>query len=306
MRPGASRLVLFLAGVLLMTLPAPAVFGQPESALGAGSGRVTSETPARAPTGGVDPEAIAELVTQGRALGMSESHLSALTGRIIRLAREGLPFEPVLDRVRQGMVKNVGAERIDEVCARLELRLRESAELVDRAFPEAAAWQGSAHDPPGCGRLALIDQTAFALEKGVPSPTLAALFATLKASPGPRPEETCAMQSPVVALTSLAVQGMPAEQGFEFVTGAYRHGVRSKNLEELARAIARAGADEETLRFVRDRLRGGAPPGDIIRHLRERWRHRDGMQRRPRDDTRPPDDPGRRRRGRGNGTGGRP
>jgi hypothetical protein len=122
------------------------------------------------------------------------------------------------------------------------------------------------------------------------------------------------MNAPVMTVTSLTADGIPTSESVQFVKDVWRMGVRGGDLEGLAVAL-NAGGNPEVLTWVRESLRDGIPPGQVIHELRQGDRRHgpppgniDGPRRRPgnRDGSGPPVDPGRRGRGRGDGGRGRP
>lgn len=287
---------------------------------------------------GPHADAIEALRAEALAAGLSEVQARILSDRIARLAMGRLPWRPVLDRTHQGLAKGATFERIESVCASLEARLRSGAALVDDAvaaldLPRPGAME-SPFDKPrpaaDAGRLALIDHTTFALEKGVESAALTTMFQTLGADlPGGAAvpaEPLMALTAPVVALTTLSAEGIPAPRGVEVVTAAWKNGMRGGQMEELGFGLAlalRSGRPpEDVMKQVIDLCRRGVAPekilGDFPRPaLRGRgapgpggppaWLPgRPGKTERPgmRPGERPPDDPGKRGRpGRRGGSG---
>ncbi len=279
----------------------------------------------RARERGINPDDLVRLCDEARRRGLTDADGLALADAVLRMAEENLPHRPVYDRILQGLAKNVPPDRINAVVLGMERKLRVGAALVDGSLAEATSLRTAGPADAGArSRLSLIDQTTFAIEKGVPETSIAAVFAELKVSSATPADVLHALQSPVVALTSLASEGVPPEQGLRLVTQAFRDGWRGQNLEMLAMAVAHAppGDRDRVARYVREQLRQGKPPEEILRDMRRRARdgdrrheefrdrRRDGRQA-PGGDARPPDDPGRRRgngdrNGTGSGTGGHP
>jgi hypothetical protein len=310
-----------VAAIMLLLVTGPTAWSQPLST-STTELDILGEILARSKDAGIPEAELEDFIMRGRTAGLTDEQISVLSLQILRMADEGLPYRPLLDRARQGLAKGAAFERMERVCSVLERRLRDGAELVDASFPET----GSAplhEDPVFAHRLELIDHTAFALEKGVPPATLASVFSGLTGEAVPRTEAIASMSGAVVALTSLTSEGVPPEKGLGFVMEAFQRGVHGPNLKELGLAVGHAlgaeGSNGEFLKQILRRLEQGTPPGQIIQDLQKRrmaWlrgkqpfpnrdgiRGRSGGRRGQRNG--PPDDPGRRGRrdGRSGGTG---
>lgn len=303
---------LLLAGVLL-ALPVRAL-AQPPAASPELAGAL-----AEARTAGVPAEPLDDLLTRGAEAGFTDVQLATLVRTLATLSADELPAGPVLDRVFQGTAKGVAPDRIVTAAVRSGERIRQAGRIVDGVLPGNAP--GLAKEP---ARRRLIDQSAFALDRGV---TEEALRQTLTGfSDGATPVERWrSAQAPVMAVTSLTAEGVSGPEGLEVVREAWQAGLRGRALEELGLGMAAAihgGQNSEAVRRrVVEALRRGIPPGQIIRQLRPSGPPaRDGLGTPPgarprlgdergrgpgRDGGAPPDDPGRRgRRGGGQGNGG--
>lgn len=215
---------------------------------------------ARARAAGVAADAAENLRTEALSAGLSPAQVQALGERVARVAEQRLPWQPVLDRARQGLAKGAPFERIDAVCAGLEARLHEGAALVDKAFP------GTDVKRPIGGRSELIDHTTFALEKGVQPTALTSMFTTLDGAPTPASAAATVTvyTAPVVALTSLSAEGVPAGDGVALVTQAWQSGVRDGDLENLGLTLSQA-------------LRNGQP-ASLVNDTCDRFRRREAVQ----------------------------
>jgi hypothetical protein len=265
-----SRLTWVLLFMLVAALAADRVFGQPAPGFVAGPDPLRDRLAGRAHAAGIDPGAMGDMVLRGRVAGLSDEQLLLLGNRVIQIAEQGLPCLPVLNRVCQGFAKGAPFERIEAVCERIEGRLHEGAGLVDRAFPEMTVKPGGASTGPVSGaRLGLIDQTAFALEKGVPPASIETIFSDFRGA-GQPPAQARAVGSPLIAVTSLVSEGVPPGTCLEFVTEACRRGVCGPVLTDLSLAMARSirsGGREEILQQVMNGLRQRVAPAEIIRRL---------------------------------------
>ena len=327
-RPTHRDLLRVLVLVVCLTpLPVRLVQAQPNAATTAVSGGDVSRMMKTAEAAGVPAPELDDLVTRGRAAGLSEVQLGRFVSTLTGLADEGLPLKPMFDRMRQGLVKKAPPERIDLAVTKLDRRLRESGRLVDGAFPAVAAATpaadpGKERDRPAMeARRGLIDQAAFALDQGVPAAALSTTFAELTDGPS-RADRMISARAPTLALTSLTLGGLAPDQGLAMVRDFHAAGARGPAMEDLGFGVAEAirhGADPAAIhQAIRDGIAHGVPPGQLLRGIRDRGRSGDappgpppghGLDRPGRDGRGgpppPPEDPGRRGRrgGRGNGTG---
>jgi hypothetical protein len=317
----------FLLAVLLTPLPVRLVQAQPNAATTADSGGDVRRMLERARTAGVPGPDLDDLMLRGREAGLTDAQLGRFVTTLAGLAEDGLPLKPMLDRMRQGLVKKAPPERIDFAVTKLDRRLRESGRLVDEAFPgvpvvTAATPAPDRQRPAIEARRRLIDQAAFALDQGVPPAALRTSITEFTEGATPA-DRLVSARAPMLALTSLTIEGMAPEAGLAMVRDFHAAGARGPAMEDLGFGVAQAvkhGADPNAIHAeIRDAISRGIPPGQILKGIRDRAR-RDGppgghppghgLDRPDRGGhggpPPPPDDPGRRGRrgnGRGHGTG---
>lgn len=329
-RPQRTHTSLFraiLLAVLLLPMTGRLAAGQTGSASSPASGADLATLTDQARAAGVPVVELNDLLVRGRTSGLSEDQLGRFVGTLTGLAQDGLPLKPMFDRMRQGLVKKAPPERIDFAITKLDRRLRESGQLVDAAFPDVNAGHSpmglTADSPPTRvfeARRRLIDQTAFALDQGVPAAALTTTLTEFRVGATPF-ERLTSTRAPLLALTSLTAEGLPPDQGLAFVRELHAGGARGPAMEDLGFGVAQAikhGADPMKMRKeIKSALDRGVPPGQILRDIHERGRdgHPTGPPpgmdppggRRDHGGPPPPDDPGRRGRrgsGGGGGTGG--
>ena len=63
--------------------------------------------------------------------------------RVLGMAREGLPHEPVMQKLREGRRKGAGDEALERVCARMAEQVRAAQRVMERARQDGVA-QGDA------------------------------------------------------------------------------------------------------------------------------------------------------------------
>jgi hypothetical protein len=218
----------------------------------------------RAVAGGTDPTLLADVILRAREHGATPEEIASLVRRAASLAGEQLPSHPVLDRYLQGTAKEIPFARINAVADDLELRLRESAALLDETYPRGEV------EIARETRFALIDHCAYALGVGTPADQVRAAIA-LAAHDELPPGDA---RAPVLAMGCLVGGGLGADRSFEVVREAWRHGYRGGDLEHLGQGLGglgRPGAapDARLIDEVIARIRSGHEHGVLFRFLEE-------------------------------------
>jgi hypothetical protein len=259
---------LALAAALLVVARAPAAPAESPSAdlvaaidlLASGlrpdaTGTVRSDAE-RAVAGGTDPALLADVIIRAHEGGLAPDEIATAIHRAASLAGEELPTHPVLDRYLQGIAKQIPFARIDAVVGGLEVRLRESAAILDETYPRGEA------EIARQTRFALIDHCAYALGVGTPADRVRAAI-SLAAGDGLPPGDA---RAPVLAMGCLMGGGLGADRSFEVVQEAWRHGYRGVDLEHLGQGLGGLGRP------------GGAPDprliDEVIAHIRSGHEHR--------------------------------
>ncbi|TPW14832.1 MAG: hypothetical protein FD129_1008, partial [bacterium] len=266
-RRGAIPPILLLLAALVISLPGRMASGQTVSEASPASGADIGALTARARAAGVMIDDLDELLVRGREAGLSDEQLGRFVDTLTGLSQDGLPLKPMLDRMRQGLVKKASPERIDFAMTKLDRRLRESGRLVDVAFP------GQLPVSAGEARRHLIDQASFALDQGVPPAALSTTLTEFRSGTTPV-EQLMSTRAPLLTLTSLTAEGLPPDQGLTFVRELHAGGARGPVMEEIGFSVAQAikhGADPMRLREeIKNALNHGVPPGQVLLNLRDR------------------------------------
>jgi len=208
------------------------------------------------------PDLRGELIRRAAEKGLTREQTEAILTRADRLASNGLPVRPVLDRYLQGLAKGVELPRIEAVVDQLETTLRNSAGCVDQVFPPAPRQPGSAE------RLTLIEHGAYALAAGVPTDDLTATMRLGEQGNG----GPSASVAPVLAMGCLVGGGAEAAASLQLVQTAWVHGYRGADLEKLGRDLGALGRDghgpsPELMQRVMGMIRDGAEHERLFRDL---------------------------------------
>lgn len=118
---------------------------------------------------GMSPDDVAALMRKGIAGPTDARTLERYLALCIEAEQQGLPAQPVLNKILQGMAKGVPSERIITVAAKVKRTMEAAAGIVESA--EQRGLQGSTSGK----RKKAIETVSFALETGLPAGELTAL-----------------------------------------------------------------------------------------------------------------------------------
>ena len=118
---------------------------------------------------GMSPDDVATLMRKGIAGPTDARTLERYLALCIEAEQQGLPAQPVLNKILQGMAKGVPSERIITVAAKVKRTMEAAAGIVESA--EQRGLQGSTSGK----RKKAIETVSFALETGLPAGELTAL-----------------------------------------------------------------------------------------------------------------------------------
>jgi len=169
---------------------------------------------------GADPDRLAATLKRLREKGRPVEDADTLFIRAERLANAGLPIDPVLDRILQGLARGVAYERVRSVADSLEARLGRAARLVEHAYPAPEM------EAPPQDRQELVAECASVLGQGVGEGDLREVLLLPNELASPLAEAV----SPVVTLGFLASAGLPADLSARFVEAAWNEGYRGEKL----------------------------------------------------------------------------
>ncbi|HAK59418.1 MAG TPA: hypothetical protein DCO77_03405 [Nitrospiraceae bacterium] len=118
---------------------------------------------------GMSPDDVAAMVRKGIAGPTDARTLGRYLALCIEAEQQGLPVQPVLNKILQGMAKGVPSERIITVAVKVKRTMEAAAGIVESA--EQRGLQGSTSKE----RKKAIETISFALETGLPAGELSAL-----------------------------------------------------------------------------------------------------------------------------------
>lgn len=191
---------------------------------------------------GVPPDDLEIIVTRGLARGVNAATLGHFLETSARVAQEGLPVRPVLDRIEQGLSKGVPPERIDAAVRRLADGLASARPLVDGLLRNGLpAGSAGAHD-------AALESIARADEQSLPAGMMQALGETVREQGGSLDQ----FERAVRTLSFLAGSGMSAEAAGRIARTCVERNFTERDYGRLERTVS-------------DMVRQGRGLDDIVR-----------------------------------------
>ena len=150
---------------------------------------------------GMSPDDVAALVRKGIAGPTDARTVDRYLALCIEAEQQGLPAQPVLNKILQGMAKGVPSGRIIAVAVQVKRTMEAAAGIVESA--EQRGLQGSTSRK----RRKAIEAVSFALEAGLPSGELSALSHKAVDNGLPLARFTRVVES----MSNLKAAGMPTD-----------------------------------------------------------------------------------------------
>ncbi len=211
----------------------------------AGSGDPVAGAAHRALAAGVDPALLTEITQRAGLSNLPAAGVAREFQHAEQLAAANLPVAPVLGRYLKGMAMGYPLDRIEAVARDLEYRLAEAAVRVDAVLPAPST------DAARAARLAAIHDAEFARKAGVADDILdrSLVLAVNERDP------LEAARAPLYVVGVLAASGLDARQSLDFVSTAWNHGYRGRDLERLGSQVGTIMADGDGESVVRNVMR---------------------------------------------------
>ena len=196
-------------------------------------------------------------------MGASSQDVAALSERIETADKEGLPTEPLRNKIREGLAKRVEAEEIGTVLGEMTNALRVASAVVLQAFPDSV---GPEHD-------AAVILVAEAIGTGVPESGVRA-FAEELEQPGAPPLSPEIFASAVRGLSFLTEAGYAVADAEAVVAEAVRQGYVGVEILDLGREAGRRAGDDTFARpdlpALREAIAVGVRPDALFSDLPDR------------------------------------
>ncbi|WP_447977462.1 hypothetical protein [Candidatus Nitrospira bockiana] len=207
----------------------------------------------------ISPQDRGEIERLRTAHNRPAEDVEALLGQVTRAAERGLPDEPLLNKVKEGLAKGVEPKRIETVLRDMAARMETAQAVLDEL--------GRREGPADSGRRRAVEMLADAMARGMTADDARELVRQTREAKIRTSEEAFAAAAKGVAVMKEA--GVPFKDGASLQAEALKQGFRSADLLELAREIKRRGREIQdgtlSLTQVQDAVRRGERPERIFR-----------------------------------------
>ena len=210
---------------------------------------VLTITPAMAePLSVQDREAINRL---GFAQGLSANELDPLLEQVSKAGERGIPTDPLVNKVKEGLAKGIEPKRIDPVLRHMTSRLESAHEILEEAKASGMV-EGN--------RQRALETMAEAFARGATKDEVRELTRLSQEVKQKTTQEVLA-----AGAKSLAVMkegNIPSKDGAALVGEGIRQGYRASELLDLSREVKRRGSDFQEGRASLQQLREQVSRGE--------------------------------------------
>ena len=182
----------------------------------------------RAVRAGVPADDVAVVISRSGARSADSAMTERLLGTATAVQEQGLPAQPVLNRVQQGLAKGVPVDQVAAAAERLAGRLRDAKPLVNSTIESGVA-AGSARD-----REYALETVARALERDIPKAAISGTGAKVRDQKG----SVVLFDKAVGTMTGLVEGGMKPDAAARIVQDAVKRGSSEKDLSKLERDVS--------------------------------------------------------------------
>jgi hypothetical protein len=186
-------------------------------------------------TAALSEQEIAAVTKMGEAQGRSPDDMKRLIAHAQQAEARGLPSEPLLDKIREGLAKGVDSGRIEQ---RLN-SMTSNMEKADSLLKETETPGKSQTSPQDRGRA--LGVLAEALGRGVTPDEVRSLHRSIGEGNRDTKPETLAYSAKGLAV--MKEGGLPPDESKAVMAAASRHGSNAAGLLDLARELKSRGQE---------------------------------------------------------------
>ena len=246
------------------------------------------------PLSGQDREEISRLSS---SQGRSPEEINPLLEQVVKAGERGIPTEPLVNKVKEGLAKGIEPKRIDPVLRQLTSRF-ESAQEVLREAESRGIGEGN--------RQRALETMAEALARGSTVEEVREL--TRLSQDGKQKATQEVLAAGAKGLAVMKEGKIPSKEGTALVGEGIRQGYRPSELLDLGREVKRRGSDFQegraSLQQLREQVSRGERGDRLFREDRSGSGGGDRGDREERRDRGSREDPGRDRTERQDRSGG--
>lgn len=219
----------------------------------------------------IPPAALAGVFPDANGNGASAESMLRLQEQVMRMAREGLTVEPLLNKAQEGRTKGVPDPALERACERMEQYTRTASRMMSR-------FQQSGIDVPGepAGQRRMQGEMARQMWRGMEEPD----YDQLRERAQQRLRDGSCDASDVVAASEVATRlreaGVERARAMEFAGAAIQQGYRYQEMRQLQIIVAARAQRGEPMRDLLEDMEhcvgAGMGPGEMYGYMiRHGW-----------------------------------
>lgn len=265
---------------VIMTIAGPAVAQTDADAL---RERIQTRIEADAAAGTQERAQLREHLREFLAAGLDEADLDALfpegqplaaqlrhQERVRTMLNEGLPVEPLLDKIQEGRRKNAPDRAIERVCNQLEQHVRTADRLMRQAREAGVQASGPAVE------TRLTESVARNMWRGLKSEDFEALMERSRDRLRDGSCSTTDLAAAAATATDMMEVGATRERAVEVAGQALRNAYAAGEIRQLAHMVMAAHAHgrsvDEAIGHMGDGMRNAEPMAAMVRSMaRQGW-----------------------------------
>lgn len=229
---------------------------------------------------GIDQSRLDVLIQRAQERGVTGEQFGSMMQPAISLASSNLPYEPVLQKVMEGLAKRVPAPQISQVLLRIESGLNRSAVIVDGWIAQDQTQSMIRSESRGRDvqqataqfRNQLLENSAQALQQNIREEHLASLLNQIVAEQAADRTGLGAVASAVGILGDLPTSGTDPELSNRIVISALKAGFSANEMQQLPAALNAAQLQSRlpaaaVANGMAEQVLSGVPAGNILENL---------------------------------------
>lgn len=199
-----------------------------------------------------------EIVRLGSAQGRSARDLDPLLEQVNKVGEKGFPTESMVNKVKEGLVKGVEPQRIDQVLRQMTERLESAHEVLEEAKARGIT-EGN--------RQRALETMAEALARGTSKEEVREL--TRMSLEGKQKVTQDLLAAGAKGLAVMKEANVSTKDGAALLGEGIRQGYRANELLDLSREVKRRGSDFQqgrvSLQQLRERIGRGEKSDRLFR-----------------------------------------
>ncbi|TVQ13727.1 MAG: hypothetical protein EA364_06030 [Balneolaceae bacterium] len=229
---------------------------------------------------GIDQARLDAVMLRAQERGVSGEQFGSMMQPAISLANSNLPYEPVLQKVMEGLAKRVPAPQISQVLLRIESGLNRSAVIVDgwlgqeqtQNMIRSGSRGRDVQQATAQFRNQMLENSAQALQQNIREEHLASLLSQIVAEQAADRAGLGSVASAVGILGDLPTSETDPELSNRIVISALRSGFSVNEMQQLPAALNAAQLQSRlpaaaVANGMAEQALSGVPAGNILENL---------------------------------------